>query len=141
MSSINDRINILVNNFFDGNNSKFAELLNTSEANIRNYRSKTEPKIDVLVQISEKLEINYEWLLTGHGAMLKGSAKSVNQSIVGQNIDSNFSGKISNVNGSGININGTSELIGVIKGQQELIKKQQEQISSLIEVINKLSSK
>lgn len=70
-TGINQRINELAIKYFNGNNSRFAEFLQTSEANIRNYRTKTQPKVDVLNKISETLEISYEWLLTGQGTMLK----------------------------------------------------------------------
>jgi valyl-tRNA synthetase len=69
MESINKRINKIAIEFFDGNNSKFADTIGTSEANIRNYRTKTEPKIAVLNQIAKNLEICYEWLLNGTGEM------------------------------------------------------------------------
>jgi transcriptional regulator with XRE-family HTH domain len=70
--------------------------------------------------------INSDYLF-GDGEMLQH-----HQTI--SNIDnSNVIG--GNINGSGININGTSsELLDVIKEQQK-------QISSLIEIINKLTSK
>jgi len=71
MSSINLRINELAEEFFCGNNTKFAEFISTNEANIRNYRFKTEPKIEFLINLSKKLEISYEWLLTGEGEKFK----------------------------------------------------------------------
>ena len=65
MNSINERINELALKYFEGNNSNMAAALSTSEANIRNYRSKREPRIDMLNKIVEVLGITYEWLLTG----------------------------------------------------------------------------
>ena len=44
--NINKRINYLAVFHFGGNNSKMAAALSTSEANIRNYRSDKEPRID-----------------------------------------------------------------------------------------------
>ena len=71
MSDINNRINEIVVKFFNGNSSKFAAFLETSEANVRNYRTKTTPKIEFLNKIASLLEINYEWLLNGTGSMLR----------------------------------------------------------------------
>jgi transcriptional regulator with XRE-family HTH domain len=79
MTSINLRINELAVKFFEDNNSKFAKKLSTSEANIRNYRSNREPKIEFLNKLAAKLEISYEWLLTGNGEMLKGAETPVKQ--------------------------------------------------------------
>ena len=71
MDTINQRISKIAFEFFDDNNSKFAVEIGTSEANIRNYRSKTEPKIAIINRIAEKLAISFEWLLTGKGPMLR----------------------------------------------------------------------
>lgn len=76
MNTINERIKTLVAHFTDGNNSLFANKLGVSEANIRNYISKTEPKYSVLEKIVNTFEINYEWLLTGNGEMLKSEISS-----------------------------------------------------------------
>jgi hypothetical protein len=78
MSKINLRINELAMNYFDGNNSKMANILSTSEANIRNYRSNREPKIEFINKIVEHLEINYEWLLSGKGNMFKSENSKTN---------------------------------------------------------------
>lgn len=67
MNDINLKINnIAIEDFFD-NNSKFALAMETSEANIRNYRGNTLPKIDFIIKLAQKLEINFEWLLLGKG--------------------------------------------------------------------------
>lgn len=81
MNTINERIKTLVIHFTEGNNSLFASKLGISEANIRNYIAKTEPKYSVLEKIVNTFEINYEWLLTGKGEMLKSESSS-NQLIV-----------------------------------------------------------
>lgn len=68
--SISNRIKELVNHFADGNNSKFASIIGTSEANIRNYINGRMPKFEIISSIATLFEINYEWLLTGKGDML-----------------------------------------------------------------------
>ena len=70
-STINQRIDELVKTLFNGNNSKFAEIIGTSEANVRNYRSTTSPKWEILKAIHDKLEISYEWLLNDKGDKFK----------------------------------------------------------------------
>lgn len=71
MNNINFRINELVSHFSNGNNSDFAKRVGINEANIRNYISGTEPKFSFLEKVVTTFEINYEWLLTGNGEMLK----------------------------------------------------------------------
>lgn len=70
------RIKALVDYFSGGNNSKFAALTGTSEANIRNYISGRQPKFDFISSIVRALEISYEWLLTGEGSMLREEQKN-----------------------------------------------------------------
>ena len=71
MSTINERIKSLVDHFSKGNNSDFANRIGINEANVRNYIANTEPKFNVLEKIANNFEINFEWLLTGKGEMLK----------------------------------------------------------------------
>ncbi len=70
MSDINFRIKTLRDHFAKGNNSDFASMIESSEANIRNYIKETEPRASILVSICEKLEVNAEWLLLGRGEMI-----------------------------------------------------------------------
>ncbi len=67
METINLRINELAIEFFNGNNVKFANAIESSEANIRNYRKNGQPKLDFIVKTCDILKINFEWLLTGKG--------------------------------------------------------------------------
>ncbi len=80
MSDINLKINDIAIEYFNDNNSKFAKEMETNEANIRNYRSGTLPKIDFIIKLSEKLEINFEWLLLGKGDKLKSAYKEPEES-------------------------------------------------------------
>ena len=70
-NSINQRFNELVEVLFEGNNSKTAQELNTNEANIRNYRTKTVPKIEIIRLLHQKFEISYEWIIEGTGSIPK----------------------------------------------------------------------
>lgn len=63
MNHIINKINKIAIERFNDNNSLFAKELGTSEANIRNYRTKTVPKIEFLVKLKEKLELSFDWLL------------------------------------------------------------------------------
>lgn len=86
MSNINLRIKELRDHFANGNNSDFAIMIESSEANIRNYIKSTEPRFGVLVNICEKLEVNSDWLLLGKGEMKKSptsqEARDLNDSFV-----------------------------------------------------------
>ena len=71
MTNINLRIKQLVDHFSFGNNSDFGKKIGINEANVRNYINNTEPKFNILEKIATNFEVNFEWLLTGKGEMLK----------------------------------------------------------------------
>lgn len=63
MSSINKKIDEIANEQYAGNNSAFAKVMGTSEANIRNYRKETMPKLEFVVKLREIFEISFDYLL------------------------------------------------------------------------------
>lgn len=65
------KINEIAVTYFEDNNSKFAAALGTSEANIRNYRSKIVPKVDFIVKLCNELDISFEWMFNDSGEMKK----------------------------------------------------------------------
>jgi phage repressor protein C with HTH and peptisase S24 domain len=79
MNDITLRINTIANKYFDGNNVDFGRFMETSEANIRNYRTKNVPKTDFIVKLCEKLEINFDWLLLGKGDIQKTGLEMVEE--------------------------------------------------------------
>jgi hypothetical protein len=82
MAEINERIEKIAIKYFDGNNSKFAKLLGTNEANIRNYRTKVIPKTDFIIMLNIKLEISFDWVLLGIGDEKKVDDKSLFEDIL-----------------------------------------------------------
>lgn len=64
MSTINEKINDIAIKKYNGNNSSFAKDMKTSEANIRNYRKNTIPKLDFIVKLHQLFELNFEYLLS-----------------------------------------------------------------------------
>jgi phage repressor protein C with HTH and peptisase S24 domain len=79
METISERIAILVKHFGRGRNTVLANLINSSEGNIRGYiKNGVTPKHDVLERIVRTLGVNAKWLITGEGPMLgKESEASV----------------------------------------------------------------
>ncbi|WP_315302758.1 helix-turn-helix transcriptional regulator [Tannerella forsythia] len=80
MSTINERIKIIVDKFANGKNTELARLLSTSEANIRNYTGNVMPKFDFLSKIATSFDISPEWLLTGKGNMLREQTEQTESS-------------------------------------------------------------
>lgn len=69
-SNVSNRIKEVVAHFCDGNNRKFASIVETGETNIRNYIAGRQPKFEVISSIVSKFEVSCEWILTGKGEML-----------------------------------------------------------------------
>jgi len=63
MKTMSEKIQMLIDRFADGNRTKFAVLIGTSEANVRNYLKGTSPKPELIESIVKNCGINYEWLL------------------------------------------------------------------------------
>lgn len=79
-NSISERISELINTFTGGNKTRFASIVGTSEANIRNYVDNgVIPKYDFIKSICENFEINCEWLILGKGKMLKEENATIDQ--------------------------------------------------------------
>lgn len=85
MSKINEKIDDIAVKEFKGNNSSFAKAMETSEANIRNYRKGTMPKLDFIVKLHDLFEISFEYLLSENVEI--GGYKSENQKNTSQDLD------------------------------------------------------
>jgi hypothetical protein len=80
MMTLSDRIQYLVDTFADSNKTKFAELVDTSEANVRNYLKGTMPKFEVVSQmLTVFITISPDWFVLGKGKIYRS-----------QNIDTTY---------------------------------------------------
>jgi transcriptional regulator with XRE-family HTH domain len=82
MSSINEKINDIAIKEYKGNNSAFAKVMGTSEANIRNYRKETMPKLDFVVKLHDAFDISFEYLLSEKIEVGKYKIKEEKKSII-----------------------------------------------------------
>lgn len=78
--TISERICAIIDQFCNGNNTKFGELIGESEANVRNYKNgKTPPKYKALVAIVKNYGISPEWLLLGEGDVMRACASATQE--------------------------------------------------------------
>lgn len=71
METINDRMEILVNERFGGNKTAFAKAIDIQPAYMSTYLGhvrRSRPSIEICVKIIEKLKVDPYWLLTGKKA-------------------------------------------------------------------------
>lgn len=66
--TINDRIEMLVNKYFDGNKAAFAKsigLLPTGMSSYLSQQRRSKPGIDMIAKIITKFDVDARWLITG----------------------------------------------------------------------------
>ena len=74
METINDRMEVLVNDLFDGNKAAFAKAIGLGPTGLSNYLGKqrrSRPSVDMVINIVKVTGVSYSWLLTGEGAMMQ----------------------------------------------------------------------
>ena len=74
METINDRMEALINERFDGNKAAFAKSIEMSPTSMSSYfgsKRHSKPSIDMVTKIVVNLHVNPMWLLTGEGSMFQ----------------------------------------------------------------------
>lgn len=74
METINDRMEMLVEEHFKGNKAAFAKSIGIDRATLSNYigsKRRSKPSIDLATKIVVNLHVNPMWLLTGEGFMFQ----------------------------------------------------------------------
>lgn len=76
--TINDRFEAIICDLYGGNNAAFAKAIGVAPTVIQNVigKRKGKPSFDVLAKVCALANINAEWVMTGHGRMLKSSSSS-----------------------------------------------------------------
>ena len=68
METINDRMECLVNQRFNGNKAAFAKAIGLPPTGLSNYLGKqrrSKPSVDMVAKIVQVLDVDARWLLTG----------------------------------------------------------------------------
>ena len=68
MESINDRMEMLVNQRFNGNKAAFAKTIGLQPTGLSNYlgnKRRSKPSVDMVAKIVLALDVDAKWLLTG----------------------------------------------------------------------------
>lgn len=74
METINDRVEVIVNELFEGNKAAFAKAIGLAPTAISSYLGKqrrSRPSVDMVINIVKVTGVSYSWLLTGEGAMMQ----------------------------------------------------------------------
>lgn len=96
METINDRMEMLVNERFDGNKAAFAKAIGLPPTGLSNYlgsKRRSKPSVDMVTKIVTNLNVDAYWLLTGE------KSQATQLSIEGHNNQVNGEGAQGNING------------------------------------------
>lgn len=128
METINDRMEMLVNEHFNGNKAAFAKAIGIEPSTMSSYignKRRSKPSIDMVTKIVTSLNVDAYWLLTGKKPQL------TQLSIGGHHNQVNGEGAQGNING------GTTVDVAVleerIKSMQQLLEEKERTIKILME--------
>ena len=89
METINDRMEMLVNEHFNGNKAAFAKSIDMSPTSMSSYlgnKRRSKPSVDMVAKIVLALDVDAKWLLTGEETQQQ---QSVNNNMHDNVTDSN----------------------------------------------------
>ncbi len=129
--TINDRIEMLINDRFDGNKAAFAKSIGLPPTGLSNYLGKqrrSKPSVDMVTKIVVTLDVDARWLLTGE------ETPKTEVHTEGDYSPASDSGDVSVIVGDAV-------LAERVKLLQQLIKEKDERINELKERIEELKAK
>ena len=125
METINDRMEMLVNERFDGNKAAFAKAIGLPPTGLSNYlgsKRRSKPSVDMVTKIVTNLDV--DWLLTGE------KSRTNQLSIEGHHNQVNGVGAQGNINGGTVDVAVLEERI---KAMQQLLQEKERTIKILME--------
>lgn len=124
METINDRMEMLVNERFGGNKAAFATSIGLGPTALSNYlgnKRRSKPSVDMVAKIVKTLDVDAKWLLIGE--------QTANNHVSTQG---NYSP--ASVNGDAINTSGEVELLQQrVKLLEDLLAEKERLINVLME--------
>lgn len=124
METINDRMEMLVNERFGGNKAAFATSIGLGPTALSNYlgnKRRSKPSVDMVAKIVKTLDVDAKWLLIGEQTASNHVSTQGNYSPA-------------SVNGNAINTSGEVELLQQrVKLLEELLAEKERLINVLME--------
>lgn len=133
METINDRMEMLINERFGGNKAAMAKDLGIDRATLSNYignKRRSKPSVDMVTKIVRNLHVDAYWLLTGDGEPCPAQT-----SVSGHNNQINGDGASGNINGSPCA--DVAVLEERVKAMQQLLDEKERTIKILMDNIER----
>ena len=88
---IYDRINYIIETYYDNTPSRFARAIDVAATVIQSYtKRRSKPSYDILYKICTNAHINPEWLILGSGDIFRKDAKQPIPEVKNDSVDVNF---------------------------------------------------
>lgn len=131
METINDRMEMLVNQRFNGNKAAFAKTIGLPPTGLSNYlgtKRRSKPSVEMVTKIVVALNVDARWLLTGEEDELHNNVS------VGDNSDGNVAiGSHNSVGNVTTNAGDTAVLEERVKSLEALLAEKERLIKVLME--------
>lgn len=131
METINDRMEMLVNQRFNGNKAAFAKTIGLPPTGLSNYlgtKRRSKPSVEMVTKIVLALDVDARWLLTGEEDELHSNVS------VGDNSDGNVAiGSHNSVGNVTTNAGDTAVLEERVKSLEALLAEKERLIKVLME--------
>ena len=135
MSTINDRMELLVNKQFSGNKAAFAKAIDVEPTTLSSYlgvKRRSKPSVDMIARIVTALGVDARWLLTGEGDEHGGRADARSVETSGDFSPASFHGDVT-VGSEAVLIERVKALEKDIKARDELLQEKERLIQVLME--------
>lgn len=130
METINDRIELLVNERFNGNKAAFAKTIGLPPTALSNYlgsKRRSKPSIDMVNKIIKSIDVDIRWLITGESDEIESKIETH-----GNYSPASINGNVSVTQTNGVN---QSDLVAHLKSlleeKERTIQVQQQLIDAL----------
>lgn len=100
METINDRMEMLVNERFNGNKAAFAKSIDMSPTSISSYlgnKRRSKPSVDMVAKIVLTLDVDAKWLLTGEETQQQNMNTNMRDNVTDSNVAIGSHNSVGNV--------------------------------------------
>ena len=100
METINDRMEVLVNQRFGGNKAAFAKTIGLPPTGLSNYlgtKRRSKPSVDMVTKIVLALDVDARWLLTGEETPKQSVSTNVHGNVTDSNVAIGSNNSVGNV--------------------------------------------
>lgn len=135
METISDRMELLLNERFNGNKAAFAKTIGLLPTGLSNYlgnKRRSKPSVDMIARIVTALGVDARWLLTGEGDEHGGQSDARSVETSGDFSPASFHGDVT-VGSEAVLLERVKALQNEVNSRDELLQEKERLIQVLME--------